>query len=85
VKGIFELVEPSHGAFEFRLISHTGKVLAVSGTYSDKDSAVAAIRIARESAAMALIQDHTTRTPQPPTPSTTKPRHDHGAPSQWFG
>ena len=64
--GIFELVEPSRGAFEFRLVSHTGKVLAVSGTYSDKDSAVAAIRLARESAATALIQDHTTerRSPQ---------------------
>lgn len=84
MSGIFELVEPRHGAFEFRLISHTGKVLAVSGTYSDKDSAVAAIRLARESAAMALIQDHTTRAPQPPAPSRTKPRHDHG-PSRWFG
>ena len=55
--GKFELVETSHGAFEFRLISHTGKVLAVSGTYSDKDSA----------------------------PLSTKSRHDHGAPSRWFG
>ena len=83
--GIFELVEARRGGFEFRLISHTGKVLAVSGTYSDKDSAVAAIRLARESAAMALIQDHTTRAPQPPPPLKTKSRHDHGAPSRWFG
>ncbi len=83
--GKFELVETSRGAFEFRLISRTGKVLAVSGTYSDKDSAVAAIRLARESAAMALIQDHTTRAPHPTTPSKTKSRHDQGAPSRWFG
>ena len=83
--GKFELVETSHGAFEFRLISHTGKVLAVSGTYSDKDSAVAAIRLARESAAMALVQDHTTNALQPPAPLSTKSRHDHGAPSRWFG
>lgn len=81
--GTFELVEPSRGAFEFRLVSHTGKVLAVSGTYSDKDSAVAAMRLARECAATALVQDHTTGPQQPPTPSTI--RHDQGAPSRWFG
>lgn len=83
--GIFELVEPSRGAFEFRLLSSTGKVLAVSGPYSDKDSAVAAIRLARECAAMALIQDHTTGSPQPPTPWKTKLLHEQGAPSRWFG
>lgn len=83
--GTFELAEPSRGTFEFRLLSSTGKVLAVSGTYRDKDSAVAAICLARECAAMALIQDHTTRAPHPTTPSKTKSRHDQGAPSRWFG
>jgi hypothetical protein len=57
----------------------------VSGPYRDKDSAVAAIRLARECAAMALIQDHTTGSPQPPTPWKTKPLHEQGAPSRWFG
>ena len=63
--GKFELVEPRRRVFGFRLLSPTGKVLAVSGMYSTKDSAVAAIRLARESAAMALIEDHTTRAPRP--------------------
>jgi uncharacterized protein len=62
--GTFELKPTSRGGFEFRLLSPTGKVLAVSGTYRDKDSAVAAIRDARECAAMALISDRTTRPPQ---------------------
>lgn len=83
--GIFELLEPSRGAFEFRLVSRTGKVLAVSGIYSDKESAVAAIRLARESAATAIVQDHTTEPPQPPAPWKTKSRHDPAAPSRWFG
>ena len=83
--GIFELAEPSRGAFEFRLDSRTGKVLAVSGPYSDKDSAVAAMRLARECAAAALLQDHTTGPPQPRTPWKTKSRPDQGAPSRWFG
>ncbi|WP_425550465.1 YegP family protein [Arthrobacter gyeryongensis] len=83
--GIFELVEPSRGAFEFRLVSGTGKVLAVSGTYRDKDSAVAAMRLARQCAATALVQDHTTGPPQPPTPSKAKSGRGQGAPSRWFG
>jgi uncharacterized protein YegP (UPF0339 family) len=85
VTGKFELLEPSRGAFKFRLVSPAGKVLAVSGTYSDKDSAVAAIRLARESAATAIVQDHTTEPPQPPAPWKTKSRHNQGAPSRWFG
>lgn len=83
--GIFELLEPSRGAYEFRLISRTGKVLAVSGTYSDKNSAVAAMRLARECAATALVQDHTTEPPQPPMPWNANSRQDQGAPSRWFG
>ena len=83
--GIFELLEPRRGAFEFRLLSHTGKVLAVSGTYTDKDSAVAAMRLARESAATALVQDHTAGPPQPPALWTANSRPDQGLPSRWFG
>ena len=61
--GTFELVVSGRGDFEFRLVSPNGKVLAVSGTYRDKTSAVAVIRDARECAAMALLKDHTTIQP----------------------
>lgn len=83
--GIFELVEPSRGAFAFRLLSHHGKVLAVSGTYSDKDSAEAAMRLVREWAATAPVQDRTTGTSQPSPSLTTDSRFEQGAPSRWFG
>jgi uncharacterized protein YegP (UPF0339 family) len=82
--GTFEPVVNSAGDFEFRLLSGTGKVLAVSGTYSGKDSAVAAIALVRESAAMALIKDRTTDPPQPAAPPAG-PRYRQGAPSRWFG
>jgi uncharacterized protein YegP (UPF0339 family) len=85
VTGTFELVVTSRGDFEFRLLSRSGKVLAVSGTYRDKDSAVAAIRDARECAAMALINDRTTRPPQPTTPSPPSSRQAQEGPSRWFG
>jgi uncharacterized protein len=80
VTGTFELVMTSRGGFELRLLSRTGKVLAVSGTYSDKDSAVAAIALVRESAAMALTKDRTTDPPQP-----AGPQRRQAAPSRWFG
>ncbi len=83
--GTFELVEPSRGAFEFRLLSSAGKVLVLSGRYNDKASAVAALHLARECAASALVQDHTTDPSQPIMPASLKPRHDQAAPSRWFG
>ncbi|WP_457963669.1 DUF1508 domain-containing protein [Arthrobacter sp. D1-29] len=82
--GKFELVVTNRGAFGFRLLSSTGEVLAVSETYSDKDTAVAAIRDARESAAMALIND-CTLPPRPSTPSPAAPRFNAQGPSRWFG
>lgn len=83
--GTFELVINSRGGFEFRLLSGAGSLLAVSGAYSDKDSAVAAIALVRESAAMALIKDRTTDPPQPAAPPPARPRHRQGVPSRWFG
>lgn len=82
--GTFELVVTTGGDFEFRLLSRTGKVLAVSGKYRDKNAAVAGIRDAQECAAMALIND---RTPPPSltmTPSAGKRQTQQG-PSRWFG
>jgi uncharacterized protein YegP (UPF0339 family) len=81
--GIFELVVTTGGDFEFRLLSRTGKVLAVSGKYKDKNSAVAGIRDAQESAAMALINDRTNRPPMTMTRSSGS-RPTQG-PSRWFG
>jgi uncharacterized protein YegP (UPF0339 family) len=69
----------------FRLLSSRGKVLAVSGTYGDKDSAVAAIALVRESAAMALAKDHTTDPPRSTAPTPARQRHSRGALSRWFG
>jgi uncharacterized protein YegP (UPF0339 family) len=77
--GTFELLATT-GGYEFRLLSSTGKVIAVSGAYRDKKSAVEAIRDARECAAMALIKDHSSR--QLALPPTQQP---HKGPSRWFG
>ena len=83
--GTFELLVNSRGNYEFKLLSGTGKVLAVSGAYRDKDSAVADIAGVRESAAMALVNDHTTHPPQPATPPDPEPPCHQGVPSRWFG
>jgi uncharacterized protein YegP (UPF0339 family) len=83
--GTFELLVTNRGAFEFRLLSRTGEVLAVSGPYRDRDSALAAILDARECAAVALVNDRTTQPRQPATPTPDGSPHDHRAPSQWFG
>jgi uncharacterized protein len=80
----FELVVTTGGDFEFRLLSRTGKVLAVSERYKDKNSAVAGIRDAQESAAMAFINDRTTRPPSTPAPSSGLQQTQQG-PSRWFG
>lgn len=77
--GTFELLATS-GGYEFRLLSSTGKVIAVSGAYRDKKSAVEAIRDARECAAMALIKDNSSL-PLAMPPS----QQAHKGPSRWFG
>ncbi|MCH6472498.1 YegP family protein [Sinomonas terrae] len=71
--GTFELLVNSRGYYEFRLLSLTGKVLAVSGPYPDRDSAVAAIALARESAAMARINDQTAQPATPPACLAARP------------
>lgn len=81
--GTFELLVNSHGDYEFQLLSSAGKVLAVSAPYRDKKFAVADIALVRESAAMALITDHTMRPPQSAAPPGS--RRAQEAPSRWFG
>ncbi len=84
--GTFELIVNSHGDFRFRILSGTGDVLAVSGTYFDKDAAVAGIVSVRESASMALIEDHTVGAPRPTAaPHAPAFRRQQQAPSRWFG
>jgi uncharacterized protein YegP (UPF0339 family) len=80
--GTFDLVVTTGGDFEFRLLSRTGKVLAVSGRYKDKESAVAGIRDTQECAAMALINDRTNR---PPLTPSSRSRQTQQGPSRWFG
>jgi uncharacterized protein YegP (UPF0339 family) len=80
--GTFELVVTTGGDFEFRLVSGTGTVLAVSGRYKDKKSAVAGIRDAQECASMALISDRTNR---PPLTPSSRSRQAQQGPSRWFG
>jgi uncharacterized protein YegP (UPF0339 family) len=69
--GTFELIEDTYGRFQFRLLNGVGEVLAVSGPFSDKKAAVAAIVSARENAAMALITDLTAIPTQQRTQQTT--------------
>lgn len=55
--GMFELFIDEDAHIRFRLVSASGKVLAVSGQFTDKRSAAAAIADVRECAGMGLIQD----------------------------
>lgn len=60
--GLFELLSTNPGDFRFRLLTGGGDILAESGPYPDKATAVNAITAARECASMALISD---KTPHP--------------------
>ncbi|WP_309072609.1 YegP family protein [Arthrobacter sp.] len=55
--GKFELFTDEHASYAFRLKSHDGTVVAVSGPYPNKESAVQGIRDVRECAATGLISD----------------------------
>ncbi|WP_461172690.1 DUF1508 domain-containing protein [Arthrobacter sp. Z1-9] len=55
--GKFELFIDEHASYAFRLKSHDGAVVAVSGPYPSKESAVQGIRDVRECAATGLISD----------------------------
>ncbi|MFP5313494.1 MAG: YegP family protein, partial [Actinomycetes bacterium] len=70
--GTFELLVAGPGKFEFRLLSAAGELLVVSGAYSDRSSAIAGIKDARECAATARFKDHTTRHRSPTSPASPR-------------
>ncbi|OUM39432.1 YegP family protein [Arthrobacter sedimenti] len=55
--GTFELFQDGAVFFRFRLKAPDGTVVAVSGQFSDKTSAVEGIRAVRECAGTGLITD----------------------------
>ncbi|MEC5193173.1 MULTISPECIES: YegP family protein [unclassified Arthrobacter] len=55
--GAFELFHDGNLTFAFRLKAPDGTVVAVSGPFPDKVSAVEGIRVVRECAGMGLITD----------------------------
>ncbi|MHC6592531.1 YegP family protein [Arthrobacter sp. C152] len=55
--GMFELFIDDDAQIRFRLVAANGQVLAVSGQFTDKRAAAAAIADVRECAGMGLIQD----------------------------
>ncbi|MCU1633867.1 MAG: hypothetical protein JWM61_2519 [Micrococcaceae bacterium] len=55
--GTFELFRDGGVSFRFRLIAAGGSVVAVSGQFADKESAVEGIRVVRECAGTGLITD----------------------------
>lgn len=58
--GTFELYNVDESSFAFRLKDSDGALLAESTRYPDKESAVRAIRTARECAATGHITDRCT-------------------------
>ncbi|NUT70971.1 DUF1508 domain-containing protein [Pseudarthrobacter sp. C4D7] len=70
--GTFELFVDDDAQIRFRLVMPDGHVLAVSGQFTDKHAAAAAIEEVRECAGTGLIQDVATpppnRRPAPPHP-----------------
>ncbi|MHA7208176.1 YegP family protein [Arthrobacter sp. MDT1-65] len=61
--GTFELFQDEGTAFVFRLKAPDGEVVAVSGQFSDKASAVEGINAIRECAGTGLITDLCPSTP----------------------
>jgi uncharacterized protein YegP (UPF0339 family) len=57
VSGTFELFHDDGASFRFRLKAAGGTVVAVSGQFPDKESAVEGIRVVRECAGTGLITD----------------------------
>ncbi|MHA7180390.1 YegP family protein [Arthrobacter sp. MDB2-24] len=55
--GTFELFQDGGVSFRFRLKGSDGTVVAVSGQFPDKASAVEGIRVVRECAGTGLITD----------------------------
>ncbi|MGK3647181.1 YegP family protein [Pseudarthrobacter enclensis] len=58
--GTFELYNADESSFAFRLRNSDGTLIAESAKYPDKESAVRAIRTARECAATGHVTDRCT-------------------------
>ncbi|WP_442543057.1 YegP family protein [Arthrobacter sp. KN11-1C] len=61
--GSFELFEDQRGCFRFRITAPDGTMMALSGDFPDKRSAVAGIEAVREYAGMGLITDQCPKIP----------------------
>ena len=70
--GTFELFVDDDSQIRFRLVMPDGHVLAVSGQFTDKHAAAAAIEEVRECAGTGLIQDVA---PPPPNVLLATPPH----------
>lgn len=68
--GMFELFNDEESGFRFRITAPDGTVMAVSGSFPDKPSAVAGIRGVRGYAGMGHIKDLCTI---PPADAATGP------------
>lgn len=78
----FELFLDEHAHYAFRLKTPDGTVLAVSGQYPDKASAVRGIQAVRECAAMGLISDNCPPATAHPAPAYFSAGHSfNGHPS----
>jgi uncharacterized protein YegP (UPF0339 family) len=71
--GTFELFVDEDSQIRFRLVMPDGHVLAVSGQFTDKREAAAAIEEVRECAGTGLIRD----VAPPPPPSVVLPPLPH--------
>lgn len=70
--GTFELFVDDDSQIRFRLVMPDGHVLAVSGQFTDKRAAAAAIEEVRECAGTGLIQDVV-----PPRPGVVRASPQH--------
>ncbi|MDQ0664094.1 uncharacterized protein YegP (UPF0339 family) [Arthrobacter ulcerisalmonis] len=73
--GTFELFVDDDSQIRFRLVMPDGHVLAVSGQFTDKQAAAAAIEEVRECAGTGLIRDVTPPAPGMVHATTQHPRY----------
>ncbi|GGI00223.1 YegP family protein [Arthrobacter liuii] len=75
MSGTFELFVDEESQIRFRLVMPDGHVLAVSGQFTDKQAAAAAIEEVRECAGTGLIRDVAPPPPSIHLASTPHPRY----------
>lgn len=73
--GTFELFVDEDSRIRFRLVMPDGHVLAVSGQFTDKRAAAAAIEEVRECAGTGLIRDVCSAPPRRVFTALPDPRH----------